>query len=533
MMKKRNIIMSVILTLSMSAALLSGCGSSSDTVGETGSAATEAEKSEDEAGVKILNAMYPYATDSIDPKTDFAQLLRAGVGETLYKITDDLTVEPWLAESASGNEDSSEWVITLKDGIKFSNGDVCDAEAVKVWIERMMSECTAVESSLNIAAIETDGLNITFKLNAPNAIFLNELAQPQAVILDYDAGNFDTQPIATGPYKIDTYTPNVGMELSRNENYWDGEVPFDKVNFTINTDVSARQMALESGDADMIANPSYDSVSALEEEEGISAAVADFGARANYIDYNCAETSKYTSNENFRKGVDALIDRDTIVESVYNGAAQKAVGCIPTDTDYTPEYEEHAYDTAKALEYFEAAGLTVDNGQVTDNGETITLKFNCYDSQAEYPTVAQLIQASLQSVGINAEISMCATDINSWLGDEANDTAWDISMASMFAMPKGDPSNIIKCCFARDSIYNYLGIEDEELYTLVEAVQNEGNIEKRIQDMKDVALLVEDHCYISLFVNPKNVIAYRDNISGVDASPNEYYFITKDLDVVE
>lgn len=525
---KRKLI-SAVLMLSMLAVLATGCGSSES----SGTSETEESTSSDDSDEKVLNAVYPYATDSIDPKTDFAQLLRSGVGETLYKITDDLTVEPWLAESAEANEDYTEWVVTLKDGILFSNGDTCDAAAVKAWFDRMNEECSTIQSSLAIESIEADGLTLTFHLSASNVTFENELAQPQAVIIDYDAGNFDTAPVATGPYKIDSYTANVGLYLSRNEYYWDGEVPFDKVNFLINTDVSARQMALTSGDADIIGNPSYDSIEALEKTEGISVAVADFGARANYINYNCAETSKYTSNENFRKGVDALIDRESIVESVYNGAAQIAVGCIPDGTDFTPEYEDHAYDVDTALEYFEAVGLTVEDGKVTDNGETITLKFNCYDSQAEYPTVAQLIQASLQSVGIEAEISMCSSDINSWLGDEANDTEWDISMASMFAMPKGDPSNIISCCYKSDSIYNCLGTDDEELYALVETALSETDVEARTQEMKDIATMVEDKCYMSFFVNPKNVVAHSDDLTGVDASPNEYYFITKDLDVVE
>ncbi len=218
---------------------------------------------------------------------------------------------------------------------------------------------------------------------------------------------------------------------------------------------------------------------------------------------------------------------------MYNNAAQLAVGCIPTGTDFTPDYESHEYNVETALSYFKEAGLDVEGGQVTDGGTPITLKFNCYDSQAEYPAVAQLVQASLQSVGIQAEISMCPSDINSWLGDEANDTEWDISMASMFAMPKGDPSNIVSCCYKRDSIYNYLGTDDEELYSLVDNALSEVDVTARTQDMKDIAKMVEDKCYMSFFVNPKNVIAYSDNLTGVDASPNEYYFITKDVDVVK
>lgn len=92
----------------------------------------------------------------------------------------------------------------------------------------------------------------------------------------------------------------------------------------------------------------------------------------------------------------------------------------------------------KALEYFEAAGLTVEDGKVTDNGETIVLKYHTYDSFAEMSTIVQLIQYSLTSVGIDAQVTSTADDIDDWLGDEGNSGEWDISMASMFAVPRGD-----------------------------------------------------------------------------------------------
>ena len=66
--------------------------------------------------------MYPYTNDTLDPKIDYAQLMRSGIGEALFKCDENLKIQPWLAESYTGSADSTEYTITLKKGIKFSNG---------------------------------------------------------------------------------------------------------------------------------------------------------------------------------------------------------------------------------------------------------------------------------------------------------------------------------------------------------------------------------------------------------------------------
>ena len=63
--------------------------------------------------------------------------IRYGVGETLFKINDSLELEPWLAASHELVDDLT-WKITLKDGVRFSNGKPCDAAAVMACLDHLV-----------------------------------------------------------------------------------------------------------------------------------------------------------------------------------------------------------------------------------------------------------------------------------------------------------------------------------------------------------------------------------------------------------
>ena len=185
------------------------------------------------------------------------------------------------------------------------------------------------------------------------------------------------------------------------------------------------------------------------------------------------------SNKEFRTAIDYLIDRETIVDSVYNKMAAVALGCIPGGLETTPDYVNHTYNIDKALEHFKNAGLTVTNGKVSDNGKPITLRFGAISYQSEMPVLAQVIQADLAKVGITAELTMIPTDIHTWLGDKNNDNSWDICTCSSFAVPKGDPFNILNNAFYETSVYYYLGLNDPKLKSMIDAIRGEGDKAKR------------------------------------------------------
>ena len=121
---------SLILCALLIAALLVGCGSTgTSSAGGKTDAKTE----------KVLNfGLEAFSDGLINPmnQTNTAwNCMRYGVGECLFKFSDSMVAEPWLAESASHSDDYTVWTITLRDGIKFSNGADLTATKVKESFE--------------------------------------------------------------------------------------------------------------------------------------------------------------------------------------------------------------------------------------------------------------------------------------------------------------------------------------------------------------------------------------------------------------
>lgn len=75
----------------------------------------------------------------INPQNTYAgwACIRYGVGETLFRYSDTMEIEPWIAKEYE-NVDELTWKITLNDGVVFSNGRACDGQAVKESLESLV-----------------------------------------------------------------------------------------------------------------------------------------------------------------------------------------------------------------------------------------------------------------------------------------------------------------------------------------------------------------------------------------------------------
>ncbi|MGM9530660.1 ABC transporter substrate-binding protein, partial [Intestinibacter sp.] len=173
----------LLLSAVLSVGILTGCGNSSDSK---------------ESGKELVYGTGVYATTgSLDPAEASYNgwfTLRYGIGETLFKVNDDSTIEPWLVKEYKTVDDTT-WEIVIKDGITFSNGKELDAEAAKASIQRVLdNKDVAAGQALSIDSIEADGQTLTIKTTKPNPALINQLCDPDLVILDADSEDMRTKP---------------------------------------------------------------------------------------------------------------------------------------------------------------------------------------------------------------------------------------------------------------------------------------------------------------------------------------------------
>ena len=182
---------------------------------------------------------------------------RYGVGETLVRFDEKGEIVPCLAESWENSEDGKTWTFKIREGVKFSNGDDMTPEMVKSSLERTFELSERAPEFFTPKSIEVEGQNLVITTENVVAVLPGSLADPLFLIVDTkaDQSKFAMEgPVCTGPYVVESFRPTDACVVVRNENYWDGEVPFDKVTLKCIDDQTTRSMSLQTGEVDIAYN---------------------------------------------------------------------------------------------------------------------------------------------------------------------------------------------------------------------------------------------------------------------------------------
>lgn len=189
------------------------------------------------------------------------------VFDKLVEQTVDGAYEGWLAESITPNDDFTVWTMRLRPGVTFHNGTELTAQTIADMfpIQQEGSQSSGSISTANLATVEATGdLEVTYTLSQPNSAFpaalsrapLGMVFEPAAAAADPDG--YSTNPIGTGPFKIESRDIDNETVVVRNESYWlkdaDGnQLPYlDQVSFRPIPDEQQRLDALLSGTVDVM-----------------------------------------------------------------------------------------------------------------------------------------------------------------------------------------------------------------------------------------------------------------------------------------
>jgi peptide/nickel transport system substrate-binding protein len=211
----------------------------------------------------------PYVTD---PATDGIGTGQVGllIAEALVWVGEDGVPQPNLVKSWEVSEDAKEWTLHLREGVKFNNGKPFGADDViwnlRHWLDPDTGSAMATRLNfLSPAGIEkVDDLTIKLHLDRPYTNVLlslygySSMIAPEGGWKDFYSGD-PADAVGTGPFLLQSFSPDERMVLVRNPNYWqlgaDGQpLPYvDKVIVTSGWDDAARLAALIGGEADYLA----------------------------------------------------------------------------------------------------------------------------------------------------------------------------------------------------------------------------------------------------------------------------------------
>ncbi len=182
--------------------------------------------------------------------------------DKLFEIDTNFVPQPYLAESWSANDDFTEYVVTLRDGVTFHNGTALTAQTIADMfpIQQAGAAAAGPIGSANLVGVEATGdLEVTYSLSSGNSAFLATLTRaPVGMVFDpelaaSDPDGYSSNPVGTGPFMIETRDLDNETVVVRNDNYWgtdpDGnQLPFlDSIVFRPIPDEGTRLDSLLSG----------------------------------------------------------------------------------------------------------------------------------------------------------------------------------------------------------------------------------------------------------------------------------------------
>ena len=418
--------------------------------------------------------------------------------ETLTKIRPDSSIAPLLAQSWTVTPDNKTWAFKLRAGVKFHNGEAFDASVVKFSFERAAAASSANKDRavfaniVNISA--TDALTVVITLKNTNPDFLFQLGQATAVMVETKsaAGN-NSQPVGTGPYRIDSWAKGSQIVLARWDGYRDLKaVALRRVSIRFISDAAAQVAAMLAGDVDLFPRVSAaQNLGQFRADKRFQVLVG--GSRAKTI-VAINNKKKPLDDVRVRRAIAMAIDRKQVVDGVANGFGTP-IGSyyVPGAPGYVDLTGVNAYDPERAKALLKEAGIT------TPLELSLKLPPPPYARQG-----GEVIAAMLAKVGIIAKQEN--VEWAQWLSSVYGQKAYDLTIISHV-----EPLDLGN--FARPGYYwNYESAKFNALWAQINAT---ADMAQRLKLLADAQRLVADDAVAAYLYQPTWITVASARLKGV------------------
>ena len=522
-MRKTNILC-LIVSLFIAMAVITGCSSGNSESKTTNTGSSEYSGTTFVLGDTTFNA--ENGEPDINPHNSYSgwACIRYGVGETLFRYSDTMEIEPWLATDYE-LVDELTWKIILRDNVAFSSGRNLDGQAVKECLEHLVENHDRARGDLMIDTITAEGQTVTIKTTEPKATLLNYLSDPYGCIIDMEAGITEAGIVCgTGPYIAESLETDEEVNLVKNENYWNGEPGFDNINVITITDGDTLTMALQSGEIDAAYGMPYASYPLFENEDYTFSSCATSRAFFAAMNYE----SEIIKDQAVRKAIAMGIDKEGFVNRLLDGNGYPAVGVYPDTFSFGGDaVTDETYNPEEAMALLEEAGWTDSDGDGIreKNGQKLTIRWCTYPSRQELPLLAEAVQATLGNIGIEVVIN-CTADIANVVSDKS---AWDVYASAMVTAPTGDPEYFFTTHCLDSSVANDGSYHSDKLETLASELAGTFDADRRGEIAVEMQqTILDDDAYVFCSHLKMSMIS-KSTITGLSAHPCDFYEITAEL----
>ncbi|XVQ06356.1 ABC transporter substrate-binding protein [Spirillospora sp. CA-255316] len=462
---------------------------------------------------KVLRAAYQYNPQSLDPATQTGSYAPVALGlifDTLVRVGPDGALQPGLAEKWAFAADGSALTLTLRDGVKFSDGSALDAETVKTNLDRSRGktfEKTAFKGDLSaISDITTSGRDVVLKIakgagGAELPAVLSDRPGMIASAASLARPDFDQKPVGAGPYKLVSFDPGAKLTVTRWDGYWDAaEKRNAGVELNFVKDSSARLRGLQSGQYDWA---TVDPAQLSEVGSAGLKTVAGQTLSYNRITFNRSRT--WFADARVREALSLAVDRPALVKGLLFGAGKPAYQPFPANYwAADPAVTATAYDPDRAKRLLAEAGYP--------NG------FQFEAVAANNPAAVQIaegVAAQLAKVGVKVRIRPVENSTVTFYNEKRYD-AWIGPWGG-----RADPAQTLSLQYTKGKLQNPGGTASKEIEDLAAKALIPGTDAERTTAIRALtAQVLKENLDIFLFF-ADNIQAHTGDLTGVRTWVND------------
>ncbi|MCO5057138.1 MAG: ABC transporter substrate-binding protein [Rhizobiaceae bacterium] len=448
---------------------------------------------------------------------------------------------PGLAESWEVSDDGLEITFKLRSGVKFHTTDFFtptrdfNADDVLFTFERQLKADNPFHAYVEGASWEyfnamsmpdlvksiekVDDMTVKFVLNRPEAPFIANMAMDFASVVSKEyadkltesgsISDLNQKPVGTGPFQFVAYQPDAVIRYKANPDYWAGKQPIDDLVFAISTDASVRQQKLTAGECHITPYPNPADIESLKANEALNVMEQE-GLNVGYLAYN-TQQAPFDKAE-VRKALNMAINKEAILDAVFQGAGQAAKNPIPpTMWSYNDAVEDDKYDPEAAKKMLEDAGV-----------KDLSMKVWAMPVQRPYNPnarrMAELIQEDFSKIGVTVEV--VSYEWGEYL-ERSKATDRDGAVLLGWTGDNGDPDNFLAVLLGCDAVggSNRAQWCNEEFNDLVQKAKTLSSQDERAKLYEEAQVVFKREAPWATIAHSVVFMPMRKEVTGYKMDP--------------
>ncbi|MCX0500859.1 ABC transporter substrate-binding protein [Erwinia billingiae] len=452
--------------------------------------------------------------------------------ERLLKLDNHLVFQPVLAESVTPSADFKTYTLTLRQGVKWHDGQDFTADdvvfnALEHW--KALSAGIALKSLTRAVALDPHTVQLDFDVPVPEFFLKSTLAGQYQLVLpkhlyagqDLLTNPLNNRPVGTGPWKYGNWVRGSYVEYARNETYWgQGQPWLDKLIVRWWADAASRTAALETGELTIgYSNP----VPAREIDRLVKTGevVLDTGGYENSawtvsVEFN--QRREHVKRREVRQALLHAIDRQFIINTIYFGRGKAAISPIFSSNSlfFTADVPTYDFNPEKAKQLLDQAGLPLKDGKRFSVNLLAAAWFE------ENAKLGQYLKQALNDIGIDVRLD--SVDRATALKRIYSDYDYDIAVSN-YTSPI-EPVPTVTQFFTTDGIVkgaafrNATGYSTPEMDRLVASITVETDEAKRKTLVHQFAQLASTDVPIVPLVEMQSFTLARKNVHQLTTDAN-------------